>query len=142
MSPGEAQIAIAFLKIFLFVVETLLSLGVETTQDEPALRLLQIKDFIENNLSRKFDLATLAKLCCLEPSYLCRIFKRHFGCPPIEFVLQRRLEAAKTLLVISGSACKEIAELTGFQDPVYFSRVFKKRYGITPLEYRRMAHSN
>ena len=137
---GEAPVASAFLRVFLFLVETLLPSIPHDSNDELYLRLLKVKDQIERDFSRKLDLGSLSKLCGMAPSHLCRSFKQYFGCPPIEYALRRRVEAAKVFLSSSGLPCKEIAALTGFHDPIYFNRTFKSRCGIAPLAFRRRSH--
>ncbi len=133
---GEVYVATAFLRVFLTVTEFLMWLGKNEVKEKHNMRLLKIKDFIENNLNRQLNLEELSRKCCMEPSYFCRIFKSQYGCSPVEYAIRCRIEAAKSLLISTGLSCKDIAELTGFKDPVYFSRVFKKRCSKTPLQYR------
>jgi AraC family transcriptional regulator, arabinose operon regulatory protein len=136
---GEANVAAAFMKVFLFLLELLLPAGSPGSGKEQYLRLLKAKDFIEKDFDKKLELGELARLCGMEASHFCRSFKRQFGCSPIEFALRRRVEAAKALLSTTGLPCKEIAALVGFNDPVYFNRLFKSRCGKPPMSFRRGA---
>jgi AraC-like DNA-binding protein len=68
-------------------------------------------------------------------SGLCHKFKSEFGKTVVEYILEKRLAYARSLLT-SGEAVavKEVAVASGFDDPSYFSRIYKKHYGKTPKE--------
>jgi len=72
--------------------------------------------------------------------YAVRMFRRHFGVPPKEYLLQRRMNAARELLA-AGNSVKQTAFSCGFRDELYFSRFFSHREGMSPREYRRTSRS-
>lgn len=82
-----------------------------------------------------FSLTALASQLNLSPSYLSSLFKTTFGIPFQDFVLQKRLERAKLLLLTSPLKIYEIAETVGFEDVNYFSTRFKKTYGVSPKQF-------
>lgn len=72
------------------------------------------------------------------PDYIRRLFKKHHGCSPSEYLTRLRLEHAKGLLRthrLNGYTIPQIAWESGFNDPNYFSRLFKKYTLLTPLQY-------
>jgi AraC-like DNA-binding protein len=58
-----------------------------------------------------------------------------------QWVIQQRLEGARTELVDAGSRDRSIAMVArrwGFTDPSYFSRRFRQAFGLTPRDWRRL----
>lgn len=81
--------------------------------------------------------ARLAAECNISEVYFRKLFTKHFGRSPKQFMIDLRIQKAKQLLsegVISVSA---ISERSGFSNPYHFCRLFKQRTGITPSEYRK-----
>ena len=54
-----------------------------------------------------------------------------------EYLKEKRLEYALTLIKSGITGTAELAELCGYKDPLYFSKCFKKFTGRTPTEYGR-----
>ncbi len=69
-------------------------------------------------------------------SWFARVFKRHTGTSPQQYLINVRINKAKELLVSSTYNISKIAEIVGYYNPLYFSRVFKKHTGCSPSEYR------
>ena len=70
--------------------------------------------------------------------HLIRIFKRHKGVTPWEFVIRCRIEKASNLLRFSGHSISQVADMLGYADIYSFSRQFKAHTGRTPSQYRRL----
>lgn len=68
-------------------------------------------------------------------SHLGRTFKQVRGMTFERFVMQRRVDLAKRLLLDPSYNVSQAAEKCGFSDPAYFARVFRKVSGCTPKEY-------
>lgn len=69
----------------------------------------------------------------MSPSHFCRVFKLENGMTCVDFMLQKRIGQARTLLATT--SVKETAFAVGFNDPSYFSRVFRRQVGFCPSEY-------
>ena len=54
----------------------------------------------------------------------------------IEYLINRRMEKAKELLMTTDKKSFEIAYEVGYRDPHYFSSTFKKTQGMSPRDYR------
>jgi transcriptional regulator GlxA family with amidase domain len=67
---------------------------------------------------------------------IARRFKLLTGVPPIEYLQNIRVEAAKKMLEQTDLSISEIIPSTGYTDPKSFRKVFLKLVGVTPLEYR------
>jgi AraC family transcriptional regulator of arabinose operon len=68
--------------------------------------------------------------------HFCRLFKEETGQTPWQYVLERRLERARELLLGGQLSVKEISARLGFSHPDYFARLFKRSSGVTPRQYR------
>jgi AraC-like DNA-binding protein len=68
--------------------------------------------------------------------HFCRLFRAETGCSPWQYVLGRKVERGKELLIGSGFSIKEIASQLGFANPDYFAKLFAKHTGVTPSSYR------
>lgn len=99
----------------------------------------KIVRYIDKHLSEKITLADIGKFTFFSPVYCDTVFKKDMGSSIIDYLLARRVAAAKQLLLEGSYSLSEIARLSGFEDSNYFSRVFKKRTGYTPTAYRKNA---
>ncbi len=72
----------------------------------------------------------------LSPNYFGDLIKKETGKSAQEYVQQKIMDVAKSLLSDSEKTISEIAYALGYQYPQYFSRAFKKAVGYTPNEYR------
>ena len=93
--------------------------------------------YIEEHISKRIELATLAHLVRLTPFHFCRAFKQSFGMPPIRYQANRRIERAKLLLAIPTMSMTEIGLTIGFGCSSSFTAAFRKATGFTPTEYQR-----
>jgi AraC family transcriptional regulator len=82
------------------------------------------------------SLAELARLCNVSVRQLTRGFKVSRGCSIGDYVEQRRMEAAKRLLV-TGESVKAIAFAMGFASPASFTFAFRRAVGISPSHFRQ-----
>ena len=93
--------------------------------------------FIEENFRDKLHIEDAAKAASMSVSYFSYFFRERTGRSFREYVSQRRIEAAKVILLQGGTAA-EAAAGAGFPDTAYFNRVFKKTQGVTPSAFRRI----
>ena len=68
------------------------------------------------------------------PTAAARAFSATFGLPPHEYVLGRRLEAARAR-ILDGEPLADVAIETGFVDQAHLTRRFKRLVGTTPGRY-------
>ena len=95
-----------------------------------------MKDYIESNLEKSIDLATLADTAGYSLFHFARAFKQSEGQTPHGYLLQRRVERAQRLLTDSDLPLSEIARATGFSDHGHLSRLFRQRFGVSPRMLR------
>lgn len=102
-----------------------------------ANRALQIKRYIDQNNNFDLSLDDIAAHFFLNKVYLTRVFRAAYGVTPKQYILSRRIEAAKNMLSNSGTSMQEIAALLHFASTQHFSAAFHRAVGMTPGEYRR-----
>ena len=96
----------------------------------------RVLDYIESGLSRELTLSELAGVAELSLHHFARMFKQTIGLPPHRYVLERRLENAKTMLRASQTSLVEISLSTGFSSQSHFTSTFSRIVGATPGEFR------
>lgn len=100
-----------------------------------------VASYIEEHLSERISLGTLARLVRLSPYHFSRAFKQSFGMPPHRYHTYRRIERAKVLLQRHALSVTDIGLSLGFSETSSFTTTFRKITGLTPSRYHRsLAH--
>jgi AraC family transcriptional regulator len=99
-------------------------------------RLQRVRDYIEAHLDDRLTLTDLAAVACLSPYHFSRSFKLALGVGPQRYVMQRRLERAKTLMRRTNQPLARIARKSGFSDQSHLTSVFRRETGVTPGQFR------
>lgn len=94
-------------------------------------------DFIMEHFAEDICLDDLAQLTGLTCKHFARAFRQSTGLPPHQFLIVRRIEAAKRRLVDARGSLAEIALECGFADQSHFTATFRKAVGVTPGAWRR-----
>ncbi len=102
----------------------------------PDALLLRAKDYILAHLEDDVSLDDISQAAHLSKYHFLRLFRQQFGITPHQYVLNCRVNAARTLLA-AGAAPNQVAFRYGFTDLSHFNRRFKRIYGMTPLQYQR-----
>ena len=98
--------------------------------------LEKLTAYIEENLAGDLTLTQLAAVSGFNSSYLSRIFKQKYGIGLSEFILRKRMELSRQLLLCTGEKVQTIAKKAGYQSSHSFSRTFRACMGMSPNEYR------
>ncbi|SDX98570.1 response regulator [Paenibacillus sp. CF384] len=96
----------------------------------------KIKSYIESHYASNISLKSIAKLFYMNPVYLGQLFKKSYGMYFNEFLLQIRIQEAKSQLRQTDKKIYEIAANVGFGNADYFVCQFEKVEGKTPTEYK------
>ena len=99
--------------------------------------LTETEAYIRQNLSADLSLEALSERAGFSPSHFHRVFTARFGKPPHEYVLERRIDAARAALQTDSANLAELAAACGFSSQAHFSTQFKKAMGVSPGQYRR-----
>jgi AraC family transcriptional regulator len=103
----------------------------------PAYRLRRVTEYIEENLQGALRLAELSAVVHMSPYHFARLFNGTTGVPPHRFVVRRRIDKARMLLVTQTISIAEVARSVGFRTPSHFTTTFRRITGMTPTECRR-----
>jgi AraC-like DNA-binding protein len=93
------------------------------------------RDKIDGGFLQLHDLHQIASLCGLDPSYLCRLFKRFAQKTPYKYLLEVKMRHAAGIIRSERILVKELARRLGYSDPYQFSRIFKSVHGLSPENY-------
>lgn len=99
--------------------------------------VIQVKQYIDHHMTEKLSLPEVASVFHITPNYLSLLFKKYSDIGFSEYISQRKIDYAKTLLDQGHLKIYEIAEQLGFESAFYFSKVFKKIEGCSPRDYKQ-----
>jgi len=107
--------------------------------DEQPPRLAgELRDLLDGRLFEHLTLAQAGGDLGASPAHLVRSFTGSFGIAPHQYVLARRIDAARHRL-LAGEPIAQVASSVGFFDQAHFTRQFKRHLGIPPGRYTHSA---
>ena len=92
----------------------------------------QFFDVVYQNLFRDISVEELATLTNRSLTSFKKEFKSIFGMPPHRWIVEKRLERARMLLISTNKTVSEVGTECGFANISHFIKLFKRRFGITP----------
>jgi len=109
----------------------------ETKASLSGRKLRLVLAYIEDNLTRDLSLRTLASLADIGISQFKKAFRESRGVPVHQYVIERRVDRAATLLRSSSLPIGQIATETGFAHQSHLARHLRRVTGVSPLELRQ-----
>jgi AraC family transcriptional regulator len=103
-------------------------------------RLRHASGWMIERLADPLSIPEIAAQINMAPGHFARAFRQATGQPPHRWLMDRRIERAKSLLR-SDMTLAEIALACGFVDQSHLTRVFSRREGPTPGAWRRLYRS-
>jgi AraC-like DNA-binding protein len=94
----------------------------------PARRL---RDLLEEHVVAGLSLRDAARELHFHPAYLVRSFTAEFGMPPHQYLISRRVDLARRL-ILGGDPLSSVATDSGFYDQPHLIRHFKRILGVSP----------
>jgi AraC family transcriptional regulator len=95
-----------------------------------------IDEYVDNHLDQKISLTDLAHLLHISVSHFERMFRATFNCAPYHYVLERRLDRARLLLLYNSDlSIYEIARRCGFANQSHFTKHFSRQVGVSPTRF-------
>ena len=95
-------------------------------------------NYIYSHLHKKISVEELSEHTGLSQSYLSRLFRKETGESITEYIIKRKIGAAKNMLKYSDYSLSEISATLAFSCQSYFTKIFKSLEGVTPKKYRDM----
>ncbi|MBI0579331.1 AraC family transcriptional regulator [Neobacillus cucumis] len=105
------------------------------TEDSSTLAQ-RIKEYIDKNYKKDITLDDIADNLYMNKYYLSHVFKEEMDNTPINYLINRRMGEAKSLLVATDLKVGEIARIVGYDNPNYFTLLFKKMTGESPRQFK------
>ncbi|MBQ9116085.1 MAG: AraC family transcriptional regulator [Clostridia bacterium] len=96
----------------------------------------KIREALNAAIYEKLSLDQLAAQLHISKSNIIRVFKKHYGITPYEYLIGLKIDTAKLLLKNTQMTIGEIAERVQISDQHYFSSLFLSRVGVRPKDYR------
>lgn len=113
----------------------------EVTGGLSPYKLRRTTAYIRDHLEQELSLATLAAVGGMSPAHFARLFKHTTGLTPHQYVIARRMEQAKRLLIETDLPLSEIGLQIGCADQSHFTALFRSHVSFTPKAYRDHAKS-
>jgi AraC family transcriptional regulator len=101
-------------------------------------RLKRTLEFIEGHLAGELSLGRLAAIADMSVSHFRAGFRESVGTAVHQYVIERRVEYAKSLLMREGQTIAEIALASGFTHQSHLARHMQRSTGFSPLQMKRM----
>lgn len=95
-----------------------------------------IQDYVDVHYAEDIGRSSLTDILYLDPDYASKLFKKEVGISFGNYIIQKRIEVAKNLLLTTNLPINTISDNVGYGNYSYFIRLFKKVTQMTPIEFR------
>lgn len=99
--------------------------------------VLEVQNYIQNNLARRLRLSDISQAMCISTNYLNTMFKSITGKTIMQYTDDLKLDMAKYLLLHTNMNINSISMELGYYDQYHFSNIFKKTVGVSPTHFRK-----
>jgi AraC-like DNA-binding protein len=113
------------------------NLELETMGSEVYQRLCRARSFIDHCYDHPLSLDQISSQACFSRYHFLRLFRQAFNKTPHQYLIERRIEKAKELLVADNLRVTDVCFEVGFQSLGSFSSLFHKYVGHAPVIYRQ-----
>ena len=96
-----------------------------------------IKKYIDNNYFNKITVTDISKKFNLSDKYIRNLFVKYVGVSTKQYIQNKRMERAKTLLLETDISISTVALSVGYDDALLFSKMFSKHFSLSPQKYRK-----
>jgi AraC family transcriptional regulator, transcriptional activator of pobA len=133
---GYREAALAHLTLLLIDVARLAGdvAGDLRRSGEPLLA--DVFAVIDRRHADPMSLRDVAREVGMTPGHLTTVVRRRTGRTVQEWIIERRMAEARSLLADTDLPVAEVARRVGMSDPGYFSRQFRRTHGTSPRNWR------
>jgi AraC-like DNA-binding protein len=96
----------------------------------------RFRELLDEHVTEPLNLERAAATLNRSAPHLIRSFTREFGVSPYAYIIGRRIDTARALL-LHGARPADVALRVGFYDQAHFTRHFKKHTSTTPARFAR-----
>ena len=108
-----------------------------SVQDVQQLENLTL--YLNDHCIQDIPLEQIVRISCMSARKLQTAFKEYHGCTITEYIQQRRMSQAETLLAKTDLSIGQVAQSVGYTSASRFAELFRKSTGLLPLEYRKVS---
>lgn len=108
----------------------------EKTKQNLNLECAKVKNYLDIHYAENITLDHLSDISYMNKYNLVHTFTKHIGISPIAYLINKRIEEAKSLISTTNYSIRDIASIVGIPNSSYFSQIFKKETGFSPKSYR------
>lgn len=109
----------------------------EKEESEYHIKIVEIINYINQNYYKDIKLSMLSDKFAYSSSYLSFLFKKTTGSTLTQYINNKRIKAAKNLLLNTDLNITEISEKVGYNNLIHFERSFKRLVELSPSKYRK-----
>jgi AraC-like DNA-binding protein len=133
---GYRQATLAHLTLLLIDLARLAGPVVAELRRAGEPLLAQVFEVIDRRLAEPLSLRDVAAEVGVTPGHLTTVVRRRTGRTVGDWIVERRMAAARGLLAETDLPVAEVARRVGLPDPGYFSRLFSRTHGRSPRDWR------
>jgi len=133
---GYRQAALAHLTLLLIDLARLAGPVVAELRRSGEPLLAGVFEVIDRRHAEALSLRDVARELGVTPGHLTTVVRRRTGRTVQEWIIERRMAAARGLLAETDLPVAEVARRVGVPDPGYFSRLFSRAHGTSPRKWR------
>jgi transcriptional regulator GlxA family with amidase domain len=100
-------------------------------------QIQRVSEYVDAHLGGRILVSDLSAIVQRSEGHFSRAFKETFGLSPHAYVLQRRLDQASHLMLVSDDSLSDIALACGMTDQAHLCKIFRQLTGQTPAAWRR-----
>ena len=135
LPPGTSERSLRLRSVVLALLLAVVDAASATSYDRAEVRLCRLVEEMRKHPERAYPLDRISESLGFSSSNLLVRFKRLTGLPPHAFLLQCRIDRAKTMLA-EGVSVGSVAHQLGFSSSQHFSSQFKAATGFSPTGWR------
>ncbi len=133
---GYRQASVAYLTVLLIELARMSDTVAADLRRSGEPLMAKVFEVIEQRLGEPLTLRDVALDCGLTPGHLTTVVRRRTGRTVQEWIIERRMAEARSLLVGTDLTMQQIAARVGMTDSAYFTRVFRRAHGDSPRSWR------
>jgi AraC family transcriptional regulator len=102
----------------------------------PPTLMRRIRGYVDAHLGDDVALRDLADVACMSVGHFLRGFRTAAGTTPYHYVVEQRLQRARSMLSDTPHPISRIAVECGFKTSAHLSTKFRSRFGMSPSRFR------
>jgi AraC-like DNA-binding protein len=110
--------------------------------DDVPLAIRKTLNYIDFNIFKKIEVTDLANITKWEKNYFIKIFLNYVGITPYQYILEKKVEKAKLLIIQTDYPINQISYELGFKSYTNFVSAFKKIANSSPSQFKKLNYSN